>query len=83
MTFFKIQERFNDETKIINYYVKVRYNGKPYCNHCQSTKVHQRKDRLKVFECNSCKNDFNIFKDKIFENSSTTYVSGFMLYIYS
>jgi hypothetical protein len=50
MTFFEFQERFNDEAKIISYYVQIRYNDKPCCNHCKSTKVYQRKDRLKVFE---------------------------------
>lgn len=71
MTFFEFQEKFNNEAKIINYYIQIRYNNKPHCNHCQSTKVYQRKDRLKVFECSNCKNDFSIFKDTIFENSST------------
>lgn len=71
MTFLEFQSNFGTEKQIIDYYINIRYKGTPHCNHCKSTKVYQRHDRLKVFECATCKNDFSIFKNTIFENSST------------
>jgi len=71
MNFIDFQSKFGNQRAIIKYYIKIRYGGKPACNHCGSLKVYQRKDRLKVFECADCVNDFSVFKDTIFENSST------------
>lgn len=47
----------------------MRYKGQPSCHHCGSIQVYQKKDRLKVFHCPSCKNTFSIFKGTIFENT--------------
>jgi transposase-like protein len=56
---------------LFDYYVKIRYNGKPACHHCGSVKVYQLKERIKVFHCNDCNNSFSPFSGTIFEKSST------------
>ena len=71
MNYFQFQDKFGTEEKVINYYINLRYNGELHCQHCGSTKVYHRRERLKVFQCTTCNNNFSIFKDTIFENSST------------
>lgn len=71
MNFLEFTERFPEERDVINYYIKIRYGGKTICNHCGSEKVSHRTDRLKFFQCNSCNNSFSIFKDTIFEKTTT------------
>jgi transposase-like protein len=71
MNFLEFLERFDTEEDIISYYINIRYKGKITCNHCGSDKVYQRIDRPKVFQCANCRNDFSVFKDTIFEKSST------------
>jgi transposase-like protein len=74
MTFFELQKRFPDERYAIDYFIKVRYSGTIACVHCGVVPVYQKKDRPKVFHCAACKNTFSVFKDTIFENSSTDLV---------
>lgn len=71
MNFIEFQTKFSTEKSIIKHFCYVRYGSKPACNHCGSLKVYQRSDRPKVFQCGDCTNDFSVFKDTIFENSST------------
>lgn len=71
MTFMELLEKFPTEKSVVDYYVKIRYGDKPCCNHCGSTKVYQRKERIKVFACNDCSNTFSPFTGTIFEKSST------------
>ena len=71
MNFLEFTERFPDEVDVINYYIKIRYGGKPVCNHCGSDKVSHRPNRPKFFQCNACNNSFSIFKDTIFEKTTT------------
>jgi hypothetical protein len=48
------------------------------CPHCKVTvNIYRYRQRLKVFHCNSCNNDFSPFKDTIFEKSTTDLRSGF------
>ncbi|OJV54143.1 MAG: hypothetical protein BGO31_12365 [Bacteroidetes bacterium 43-16] len=71
MDFLELMERFPTEEHVIQYFIKVRYNNKPTCNHCSSEKVSRRTDKSKVFRCNDCQNDFSIFKDTMFEDTYT------------
>jgi len=41
MTFLELMKKFPTEKSIVDYYVKVRYNGKAVCNHCGSVRVYQ------------------------------------------
>ena len=71
MNFFRFNELFSTERECINYFIKIRYVSRVTCNHCNSDKVHHRKDTPKRFQCSGCNNSFSIFKDTIFEKSDT------------
>lgn len=72
MTFLEFQDKFSTEVDIINYYIQIKYDGNLCCDHCGSNKVYHRKDKLKVYQCKTCNNNFSIFKGTIFEKSSTS-----------
>lgn len=71
MDFPEFNEKFPSEAKIIDRFIKIRYGDKVRCNHCRSEKVYQRKKNNKVFDCNSCGNTFSVFKNTIFEKTTT------------
>jgi len=71
MTFMEFLKMFPTENKVIKHFINIRYQSNPYCNHCGSVRVYQRKKTPKVFDCNDCGNTFSIFKDTIFEKTTT------------
>ena len=71
MFFSRYLQKFNNESAIIEHYIQIRYKGKPRCHHCGSTKTTHRKDKPKMFQCNSCNKSFSIFKGTIFEKTTT------------
>lgn len=77
MNFIDFQLKFSSEKAIIKHFCYIRYGTEPACNHCGSLKVYQRPDRPKVFQCGDCTNDFSVFKNTIFENSSTNLIKWF------
>ena len=74
MTFFELTNKFPNDKAVIDHFVKIRYNGTPCCLHCASVKVYPKHTEPKNFYCNDCHNTFSIFKDTIFEKSSTDLV---------
>lgn len=71
MTFMEFLEMFPSEEKVIKHFVTIRYPAGIACNHCGSIKVYHRNKTPKVYDCNDCKNTFSIFKDTIFEKTTT------------
>ena len=71
MNFFEFNKQFPTELAYVEYFIKIRYNNQVKCNHCQAERVTPRKNTPKKFQCNSCGRIFSIFKDTIFEHSST------------
>jgi transposase-like protein len=71
MNFIQFLNKFSNEKAVIDHFIYIRYGKKVACHHCGSLKVYQRKKYPKVFACNDCKNNFSIFKDTIFEKTST------------
>jgi transposase-like protein len=71
MNYLQFQKLFSAEEAIIAHYISIRYKEGIKCNHCNSDKVYQVKDRPKFFYCSHCINHFSVFKDTIFEHSST------------
>jgi transposase-like protein len=71
MNYKEFMNKFPDEKKIIDYFIKIRYPEGIQCPHCKNEKVYQKKDRLKVFDCNFCGRSFSVFKDTIFEKTTT------------
>ncbi|MCP4481280.1 MAG: IS1595 family transposase [bacterium] len=76
MNFIEFNKQFSTEEKVINYFIKIRYNNKVKCNHCGSDKVYKYSSnkKNKFFRCGACNRDFSIFKDTIFEKTSTNLV---------
>jgi len=71
MNYKEFMKKFPDEKTIIDYFIKIRYPEGIRCPHCKNEKVYQKKDRLKVFDCNFCGRSFSIFKNTIFEKTTT------------
>jgi transposase-like protein len=71
MDFQEFQEKFGSERKVIEYFIKQRYPEGIKCHFCNSEKVYQRKKTPKVFDCGFCGRSFSIFKDTIFEKTTT------------
>lgn len=71
MTFFELLKKFPTEKAIIDHYIIVRYGDNVCCNHCNSNKVYRKHTEHKNFRCADCNNSFSVFKDTIFEDSST------------
>lgn len=71
MTFFDLLKKFPTEKAIIDHYIIVRYGDNVCCNHCNSAKVYRKHTEHKNFRCADCNNSFSVFKDTIFEDSST------------
>lgn len=71
MSFRELLEKFPTEKSVVDHYIVVRYGDKVACNHCGSTRVYKKHNRIKVFDCNDCHNTFSPFKGTIFEKSST------------
>jgi transposase-like protein len=74
MNFIEFKKKFPSELAVIKHYITIRYNGSMGCHHCGSTKIYHKKTEPKNFYCNDCNNTFSVFKDTIFENSSTDLV---------
>ena len=71
MNFFEFNKKFPTELACIKYFIKIRYKNDIRCHHCNEKQVYHRADLPKMFQCASCGNSFSIFKDTIFEKSST------------
>ena len=72
MNFQEFKKKFPSKQKIINHFIAVRYKNGLACNHCGAKEeVYAMKDTPKKFICHACNNTFSVFKDTIFENSST------------
>jgi len=71
MTYKEFLKKFPDEKAIIDYFIGIRYPEGIKCNHCGSDKVYHRHNEYKVYDCNTCRNSFSVFKDTIFEKTST------------
>jgi len=71
MNYKEFMKKFPYENSIIDYFIKIRYPGKVVCPYCNSENVVHRKDYPKLFQCNFCNNSFSVFKDTIFEKTTT------------
>jgi transposase-like protein len=73
VNFFEFQAKFPTELSVIEHFIKVRYGEwKVPCCHCGCiSKVYHQSHKPKVFNCRNCDNTFSVFKDTIFEDTST------------
>jgi len=73
----EFMKKYPTERKVAEHYFTIRYPKGVECNHCKSPKVYQRKENIKLLDCNDCGNTFSPFKGTIFEKSSTDLVKWF------
>jgi transposase-like protein len=71
MNYKEFLKKYPTEKAIIDYFIKIRYPEGVRCNHCGSDKVYHRGKEYKVFDCNGCGRSFSVFKNTIFEHTST------------
>jgi len=71
MNYQEFIKKFPTEEAIIDYFTRIRYPQGVKCNHCGSDKVYHRTKEPKMYDCNSCRNSFSVFKDTVFEKTST------------
>ncbi|MFA5015673.1 MAG: IS1595 family transposase [Actinomycetota bacterium] len=71
MDYKEFLKKYPTEKAIIDYFIKIRYPEGVKCNHCGSSKVYRRSKEYKVFDCNGCGRGFSVFKNTIFEHTST------------
>ncbi|MCW3102522.1 MAG: family transposase [Bacteroidetes bacterium] len=63
---------FNTEKKCREYLENIRWEGKPYCPHCDhSEKIYKFKDE-KTYKCSACKKKFTVTVGSVFENSNVS-----------
>ena len=71
MNYKEFLKKFPDSNAIINYFVGIRYPEGIICPNCKRKEVKRRKDNPKFYHCNFCNYDFSVFKNTIFEKTST------------
>ncbi|MBZ6076199.1 IS1595 family transposase [Microvirga puerhi] len=73
MNYVEYQKKFPTEQTVINHFIQIRYGSSvPHCHLCGGVnRVVPERGRPKFFHCNDCNSSFSVFKDTIFEKSST------------
>lgn len=73
MNFFELLEKYPTQEAVIKHFILVRYDSEtPHCPCCGVfDRIVPEKDRAKFFHCNNCNFSFSVFKNTIFEKSST------------
>ncbi len=72
MNFQEFKKKYPSKQKIIEHFISIRHKDGLACSHCGAKEeVYAMKDTPKKFICHACNNTFSVFKDTIFENSST------------
>lgn len=66
----ELMQRLSDEKVCRAYMEQMRWNGEPFCPHCNATKPYKLKDG-KTYRCKdkSCRKDFTVTVGTVFENS--------------
>jgi len=77
MNYKEFLKKFPDDKSAIEYFMKFKFPEGAICPNCKRKEVKRRKDNPKFYHCNFCNYDFSIFKDTIFEKTSTDLRSWF------
>ncbi len=79
-----VQRRFPDEQSCIDFLIEQRWNGKPACVHCGSTKKFYRIQKGKLLKCADCRKPFSVRVGTIFEDSPLPLQKWFFaMYVFS
>jgi len=71
MNYKEFLKKFPDDKAVIDYFIGVRYPEGVKCPRCKKEEVKVRKDNPKFYHCRICNYSFSVFKDTIFEHTST------------
>ena len=71
MRYKDVLNKFPTEESAVRHYIAVEHPYGVNCYRCGSDKVYQEAKRYKVFYCNDCKSSFSLFKNTMYEKSST------------
>jgi transposase-like protein/transcription elongation factor Elf1 len=69
MNIIEIYKRFPSEASCIAHLEKVRWNNKPTCPYCKSTKQTPLKSTVRRFHCNNCNTSYSVLVGTIFQNT--------------
>lgn len=62
-------KRFGTEEKCRQFLIDKRWNGVPTCNHCNNKYMNYFITSRNIWKCSSCKRQFRVTKDMVFESS--------------
>jgi transposase-like protein len=81
MNFFDLNKKYNTTTKCAKYLEKLRWNNKPVCTFCGSSKATLRKNNKPIpeYHCNTCNKDFTVKHETIFENTQLPLEKWFLI----
>jgi transposase-like protein len=71
MNYKEFLKKFPDDKSAIDYFVSIRFPEGVTCPKCHEKEVKQRKENLKFYHCRFCNYSFSVFKDTIFEKTTT------------
>jgi transposase-like protein len=75
---FDLQRAFSTEESCIQELAKARWNGKPVCVHCSSSRKIYTISKGKLFKCADCRKPFSVKMGTIFEESAISLQKWFM-----
>ncbi len=79
MNLSTLSDKFNTREQCIKHLEKIRWGKrKPHCPHCDSGKTKKRNKGI-MWHCNSCKKDFSVLYQSIFESSRLPLQKWFQL----
>lgn len=61
--------RFGTEEKCTEYLVDLKWDGRPKCHHCGNQHLNYFITTRNIWKCSSCKKQFSVKKNTIFEDS--------------
>ncbi len=61
--------RFGTEEKCTEYLVDLKWDGRPKCHHCGNQHLNYFITTRNIWKCSSCKRQFSVKKNTIFEDS--------------
>lgn len=64
-----LHKQYNTQAKCLELLAQIRWNGVVKCTNCGKTNVREVKRQQKRYICKSCKTQFSVFTDTIFEGT--------------
>jgi transposase-like protein len=71
MNYKEFLKKFPDDRSAVDYFVKLRFPEGVTCPKCHYKEAKQRKENPKFYHCRLCNYSFSVFKNTIFEKTTT------------